>query len=322
MSTPPTKTIAITGTTGFIGGVLRGRLEAQGCRVRALVRRASRERFASSPGTEEILGDLADSEALERLVSGAETVVHAAAALRGSRASFQETNVEGTRRLVRAAAQRRPAPHFVLVSSVAAREPHLSAYAATKRAAEDVLAEEAGDMAWTVLRPPAVYGPGDRELLPLLSWMARGIAPVLGSAQARFSLLFVEDLADCIVRLATGGPAPSAVHEVHDGHRGGYGWSDVIETIARLSGRRTYRLRIPAPLASSIAALNLVARRALGSAPMLTPGKVRELTHPDWVCDDSSLLAATSWRPAIGLEEGLRRTLYPSRVPPYSTVAR
>lgn len=317
MSAPSTKTLALTGATGFIGGALIRLLTARGWRVRALVRSTSQERFRGGPGTEMVTGDLADTGALERLVAGADAVVHAAAAVRGWGTRFQETNVEGTRRLVRAASRQRRAPRLVLLSSLAAREPHLSPYAASKRAAEDVLAQHAGDMPWTILRPPAVYGPGDRELLPLFTWMARGLAPVLGSPEARFSLLYVQDLADCIVHLVEEDLSPGTTHEVHDGHRGGYGWTELIGVIERLSGRRAVRIRVPAPLASSVAALNLIAKRALGYAPMLTPGKIRELTHPDWVCDDRPLSATTTWRPAISLEEGLRRTLVQPTLPPF-----
>lgn len=312
----PSKTLALTGATGFIGGNLIRRLIQQGWRVRALVREGSQDRFPAEPGTERIVGDLADTGALEQLVAGVDVVIHAAAAVRGWEATFQEANVVGTRRLVRAAARQQVAPRFLLISSLAAREPQLSAYAASKRGAEDTLAQESGDMSWTVLRPPAVYGPGDRELLPLFTWMARGFAPVLGTPGARFSLLYVDDLADSIVQMIAEPHATGAVHEVHDGHPGGYGWDDVIGTIESLSGRRARRIRIPAPLVSSVAALNLVARRALGSAPMLTPGKVRELTHQDWVCKDGTLCRATAWRPRIGLEEGLRRTLgHPTLLP-------
>ena len=251
---------------------------------------------------------------------GVDVVVHCAGAVRGWRARFQETNVDGTRRLVRALLRDTagPVPHVVFVSSLAAREPHLSPYAASKRAAERVLEEEFDGVPWTALRPPAVYGPGDREILPLFSWMARGLAPVLGREDARFSLLYVDDLVECLARLAQHAGPTRGVREIHDGRVGGYDWNDVRAAVARLSGRPVRRVRVPLPLLRLLAALNLGLRSSFGSTgsvirgPLLTPGKVRELYHPDWVCDDSTLRAETGWRPRVSLAEGLRRTLFPT----------
>jgi len=309
------ETIAVTGATGFIGRALVGRLAALGYGVRVLVRPRAAKTYRAGRGVEVVVGDLAQDPALERLVAGTRAVVHCAGRVRGRSSGFRATNVAGTRRLARVVARQSAQQSLVALSSLAAREPQLSPYAASKRAAETALAEEAeatGSAPWTILRPSAVYGPGDRELLPLFEWMARGIAPDLGPPDARFSLLFVDDLAECIAHLVRAGAATGAVHEVHDGQRGGYTWDDVARAVALLSGRRARRVRVPAPVATSIAGANLVARSLFGGAPMLTPGKVRELRHPDWVCDDTSLRSATSWKPAVRLEEGLRRTLFPA----------
>ena len=59
----------------------------------------------------------------------------------------------------------------------------------------------------------------------------------------------------------------------------------------------------------AFAAMNIITARLIGYAPMLTPGKVRELRHPDWVADNTALTAAIGWRPRFSLEEGLRRTM-------------
>ena len=88
-----------------------------------------------------------------------------------------------------------PAPRFLLMSSLAARMPQLSDYAASKRRGELAVEAAPENLRWTVLRPPAVYGPGDRELLPLFRWVARGIAPLPAGGGGRFSLLYVDDLA-------------------------------------------------------------------------------------------------------------------------------
>jgi nucleoside-diphosphate-sugar epimerase len=243
-------------------------------------------------------------------VDGAAAVVHCAGAIRGtSAAQFNQVNVDGVARLVQAARALHPLPRFVLISSLAAREPQLSPYAASKRAGEDALRSTAAGMNWTALRPCAVYGPGDRETLPLVRCMQRGWAPVLGAASSRFSLLFVEDLADAVRHLLEMTQSPPGLFEIHDGQPGGYSWEELNQTVARIIRKRIRRLRVPVGVLRSAARANLLGACLFGYRPMLTPGKVRELTHADWVCDDAPLRTASGWSPRVLLGEGMQRTL-------------
>jgi nucleoside-diphosphate-sugar epimerase len=159
-----------------------------------------------------------------------------------------------------------------------------------------------------VLRPPVVYGPGDRELLPLLRWMTRGIAPMIGSPHGRFSLIYVDDLAEAVARLVVMG-GTGRVFEVDDGQPSGYAMDDVVAAAERYRGRAVLRVSVPPRLLGGLSRLNVLGARILGGTPMLTPGKVREIFHPEWICDNTALADATGWRPRIRLDEGLRRTL-------------
>jgi len=308
------RSIAITGATGFVGGVLLKRLASMDWQIRALVRPASLHKRPSQVASEWVTGDLEDMESLQRLVAGVDAVVHCAGAVRGTGGvNFERINVDGVARLVLAARAQHPKPRFFLISSLAAREPHLSCYAASKRKGEETLALNAGQMPWVIFRPSAVYGPGDRELLPLFRWMCRGIAPVIGSAKSRFSLLYVEDLAEAIVCYLKSGMGFGRSYEMHDGHAGGYSWGDIIDAVARVNGKTVYQIKIPVPLVMLGATFNLAAARMCGRAPMLTPGKVRELIHPNWVGDNAALTRDTGWVPQVTLHEGLRQTLRQDR---------
>ncbi len=299
--------IALTGATGFIGGAVAHRLLREGREVRALYRPSSRSRPVARGGLSWIPGSLEDVEALSRLVAGADALVHCAGAVRGAgRGVFDRVNSEGVARITTRAAMAR-VPRFLLLSSLAAREPRLSPYAASKRAGETALARAAGAMAWVVLRPPAVYGPGDRELRALFRCIGRGVLPMLSGAAARFSLLYVDDLAAAVACWLREGGGEGRAFELHDGHPGGYSWADVAHGAQALLGRRVRRVPVPAAALKVAAALNL-ALAVTGYRPMLTPGKVRELRHPDWVCDNAPFHEATGWRPEVGLEEALRRT--------------
>jgi 2-alkyl-3-oxoalkanoate reductase len=242
-------------------------------------------------------------------VSGAAVVVHCAGAIRGvTAAGFRRVNVDGLERLVAAIRSTGSAARLLAVSSLAAREPQLSPYAASKRAAETVLAGVA-DVAWTIVRPPAVYGPGDEALRPLWQALRVGFLPILGPPGARFSLLYIDDLADAIARLARSTDVVGRTFELHDGRTGGYGWPDVLEAARRWRGGDVRAVRVPRAVLMTLAVAQVAVQSARARPPLLTPAKVRELLHDQWVCDNAALTGATGWTPRIGLDEGLRRTL-------------
>lgn len=303
------KTIAITGATGFIGRRICNCLLDAGHRVRALVRNPNRARDLLPDAVELVEGSLADAARLSELVSGVDAVVHCAGAVRGAtREQFDRVNVAGIRTLLQALEAQPEPPRLLSLSSLAAREPGLSHYAASKRAGEQVLLEEAERVQWMALRPPAVYGPGDTELLPLFRAMARGFAPVPGAADARFSMVFVDDLAAAVQAWLEASAVRNGIYTLEDGKAGGYDWRSVADTVTAICGRRVRLMPVPAWLLNTVARINSQAAQLFGYAPMLTPEKLCELRHPDWVCDSEALQAEIGWQPRYQLEAGLRAT--------------
>jgi nucleoside-diphosphate-sugar epimerase len=299
--------IALTGATGFIGQHIARELSGRNVSLRLLARNPAKVLLPDTAG-EVVQGSLADDQALARLVAGTDAVIHCAGSVRGATLEqFSRVNADGAARLA-GIAEREGCARFLLLSSLAAREPGLSPYAASKRAGEKSVAQAAGTMTWAAFRPPAVYGPGDKEMLPLFQLMARGVAPVFGSEDARFSLIFAPDLAQAIVAWSLNEEPPAGIFELDDGKKNGYGWRDITETITALTGRPIRMLRIPASVLSIPAAVNWLLGRYLNRTPMLTPGKIRELRHPDWVCHPNPALAAVGWRPQHSLAEGLAAT--------------
>ena len=304
--------LALTGATGFIGAALLPRLISAGWRIRALYRPRAGRNPPEVPGVEWLPGDLADEKALTALVAGTAAVIHCAGAVRGaSRVDFDRINADGARRIAQAAASQMESPRFLLISSLAARMPGLSDYAGSKWRGECAVMESCSDMRWTILRPPAVYGPGDRELLPLFRCMARGYAPLPARAGGRFSLIYIDDLVAAVMRWLAADAGHGQIFELDDGRTGGYDWNSVLHIAGRAlrGGAQVRRVPVPVTLLKLVAGGNLVAGRLLGYAPMLTPGKVRELTHPDWLCDNEKFRIVTGWRPEFELEQGLLRTL-------------
>lgn len=302
--------IALTGATGFIGSALARRLTKEGWQVRALHRSLTPPAYLTGISLEWVRGTLDDHDSLEGLVGDADVVIHCAGALRGiTEADFYPVNVEAVSRLASIAASRSPAPRFLLISSLAAREPELSPYAASKRMGEIALSKAGDRLLWTALRPPAVYGPGDRALLPLLRLMWHGIAPIPGRQDARFSLLYVEDLAEAAVQWLASDVSERCAFELDDGHFQGYTWREVVETFERLRGRWVLRVHVPELMLNLAAELNRMAASMIGYSPMLTLGKVREFRHLNWVCDNAPFRRVVDWTPTVELEEGLRLTL-------------
>ena len=300
--------VALTGANGFVGRAVAKQLVAGGWQVRALLRRPAP--YLEEMGAIPIPGALEERDSLDRLVDGAGAVVHCAGALKASHSGdFAAVNVDGTARLAEAAAACQSPPRFLLMSSLAAREPALSPYAASKRGAEEALAGIAGKLEHVSLRPPGVYGPGDRATLPLFRQMARGWLLVPKVPGARFSLLHVEDLAAMVERLLGKTDWGSRTLEVDDGTAGGYGWADLAETAARHLGRRVRRVAVPRALLSGPAQANAWLARALGRSTFFTPGKLGEFFHPDWVARPTPDGPLGDWRARHSFDSGFPATL-------------
>ncbi len=308
-----TRVVALTGATGFIGGNLISSLRSEAIQIRALARTLpseNRTKLAAplSQAVDWVKGDLADLGALERLVDGVDAVVHCAGAVRGaSYEAFETANVVGTANLLGIVTTAATKPRFLMLSSLAAREPDLSWYARSKAMAEQVVVEAGGSLHWSIFRPTAVYGPGDKEMVPLLNLLRRGWLPRVGESAGRLSFIHVSDLVAAIRDWILGPLIEPGTYEMHDGTEGGYGWDDIARIGERVFGRPVRTLAVPGSLLSTVAPLNLGLARILGRSPMLTPGKVREIRHPDWVCDNTALTEALGWEPKVDFETGLRK---------------
>jgi len=300
--------VALTGANGFLGRALTKHLLASGWQVRALLRRPSRD--LAEMGAIPVPGALEQRDSLDRLVEGADAVVHCAGLLKARNSlEFTSVNVEGTARVAEAAAACPRPPRFLLLSSLAAREPSISPYAASKRGAEQALAQLGGSLEHCTLRPPGVYGPGDRATLPLFRQMAHGFLLVPKVPRARFSLLHVQDLAVIVERLLAGGEWAGRTLEVDDGRDGGYGWADLAEAAGRHLERRVRQVAVPRGLLLGPAQLNQWLARALGRSTFFTPGKLSEFFHADWVARTSTDGPLGDWRARFTFETGFAATL-------------
>lgn len=292
--------VAITGGTGFVGKAVLALAAQQGIPIRALTRRAQEP----DEGISWVSGDLADADALDRLVDGAQAVIHIAGVVNApNRAGFLAGNGEGTQNLV-AAMKRQGAERLVHVSSLAAREPQLSDYGWSKAEAERHVRESPLD--WTMVRPPAIYGPGDAELLELFQMAARGF--VLLPPGGRLSVIHVDDLARLLLLLAArkGGETRTATYEVDDGQSGGRTHVTFAQAIGRAVGRdRVRTLALPASILRIAAKVDRFLR---GDKARLTPDRAAYFSHSDWVARTAMHVPKSIWIPSVTINDGLAST--------------
>lgn len=281
------------------------RAAAAGHEVRALTRRAQGARA----NVDWIAGSLEKMDALERLVDGADAVIHVAGVVNApNRAAFEAGNSIGTANLVTAMIHT-GASRLIHVSSLAAREPRLSDYGWSKAQAERHIAASALD--WTMVRPPAIYGPHDAELLELFQMASHGL--VLLPPDGRLSVIHVDDLADLLVRLAGSQAAEPqeqaanrATYEVDDGRPDGWSHKELARAVGRAVGRKhVLPLALPALLLKLGARIDRLVR---GDKARLTPDRANYFCHPDWVAQAELRPPASLWAPAIDTPAGLALT--------------
>jgi len=299
------KAVFITGATGFIGQRLVSELLENGYRVRAMVRPEKSTDKRIPQGCEQVPVSLTDVRQLISIVAKSSAVIYCAGSVRGrSSADFALANIEGVRAMLAALEQCTNAPPMLLLSSLAASRPQLSDYSRSKYEGEQLLHGKPS-LPWTILRPPAVYGPGDKEMLPLLKMIRRGFLTHPGPDDQRLSLLHVDDLAAAVSSwLSAPQSCLHGTYTIDDGTPGGYGWQDIGEAV---SERKFRVLKIPDFLLEGSARMNLLFSKLLGYSPMLTPGKVRELTQAEWLCDNRGFTDATGWKPKLHLKRGARQ---------------
>ncbi len=309
----------VTGGTGFVGSHLVEALLARGDDVVCLVRDPGKARRLFGERTPTLVqGDMSDVGALASAAEGADVIFHVAAltAARNER-EFLDVNVGGTERVLAAA----PAgiSRFVHVSSLAAAGPSrrgralqggepekpVTPYGASKLAAEQAV--RASRIPWTIVRPPTVYGPRDRELLRLFRLVRFGIAPVFGDGSQELSVVYVEDLVRALVEVVS---APTEGKIYYANHPDIVRSRALVKAAHRAIGGRRGPLVIPMPalLARPMLWLTGTAVRIAGRTTLLSSDKADEFLAEAWTCSPAALMRDTTWTPSYDLSTGFSKT--------------
>ena len=317
-------TILLTGGTGFLGSHIAEQLAAQGRPVRALVRKSSDTRFLRSlPGVELCEGAVDDAGSVARAALGARFVIHAAGLVKArSPEEFRRVNTEGAANVIAAArAQDGRVERFVLVSSLAVAGPSngegspvgtdaeprpVTHYGRSKLAAEQAVLAHQNEVKVTILRPPAIYGPRDREILAFFKAIKFGVLPLTGATTNKLSMIYGADCASACIRALDADVPSGSVFYLDDGAV--HTFADMISAAELALGRRAW-LRVPLPKRVMLSAglASELYGRVSNKAMMLTRDKCKELFE-QWVCDGRAAREQLGWEPKVPFAEGIRLT--------------
>jgi 2-alkyl-3-oxoalkanoate reductase len=315
----------VTGGSGFLGSHVVEHLARAGRPVRALVRQSSDTRFLKSlPGVELFEGAVDDLASVKRAAAGVSGVIHVAGLVKARSAEeFMRVNRGGTEHLLDAALENAGTiRRFVLVSSLAALRPSdasgtpvpedaeprpVTDYGKSKLAAERAALSKKDRLPLVILRPPAIYGPRDREILAFFKSIKLGILPLLGSTQNKLSMIYGSDCASaCVAALDRDLPSGAAYH-VDDGRV--HTLEEMIMLAEQAMGRKAkLRFHLPRRLVETAALGAELYGRATNRAVMLTRDKLNELFE-QWVCDGSKARRDLDWQPLVSFEAGVQQTV-------------
>lgn len=298
--------IALTGASGFVGHSLLTALLDRGYKVRALQHRTLIPHV--HPNLETMYGSLGDVSCFYDFVDGVDCVIHAGGRVAArTPAEFTAINTHATSALAHIA-HRKKVRRFLFISSLAARVAHLSRYAQSKYDAEQAL-KQVPDLSWDILRPTAIYGPNDKNSLPLMRMILKGHVFVAVQKHAIISILYIDDLIRAIIAwLETPGHIDRQCYEIA-GHTSGYSWHELLAFAAIATKKPVILHRIPRSVAALVAAMLETSARFQGKTPFITRDKLNELMHPDWSVDSTAFSSATGWKPIVTPEEGFKNTL-------------
>jgi nucleoside-diphosphate-sugar epimerase len=315
--------VLITGSNGFLGSHITKRMIAEGHEVFCLVRNTSN--LARIEGVEAnlVYGEIAAQTAfLPAIVDEMDYIFHTAAAIKAkSREQFFKINVIGTINLLEACLKaNRSLKRFVFISSQAAGRPSrdgtpakesdppqpVSDYGWSKMEAEKAVRGYFDRLPITIIRPPAIYGPGDESFLPVFKLLKKGISLSFGKEKV-LNLSYVEDIVDGVLLAALNDKAAGEIFNIAP--QQAYNWNDIQHQIAKILQVKPITLRIPKCISMLYAHIYTISCRIKGSVPFTTPSKMREMLEPSWVSDTTKARQILGYKAKHTLEEGVKKTI-------------
>jgi nucleoside-diphosphate-sugar epimerase len=307
----------VTGATGFIGSHLVEELIKKGFEVSCLVRRTSNLKWIEAFDVDVLYGDCEDEVSLRQIPSDTDIVFHLAGVTKARKdEDFFCVNGKGTENLLRAVSSQAPGlKRFVYLSSLAAVGPSrngipvnetsetnpVSSYGKSKLAGENAVAKYRHSVPATIIRPPAVYGPRDKDFYILFKMLKKGFYPYWGKCY--YSLLYVDDLVRGLMLASEEEEAEGEVYFLSDGRV--YSNEELTGEIACVLGTRITKVRIPKPFMMFLARAN---ERLSRDVSVISGDRLNDIKYSNWTCDSSKAGKDLKFIPKVTIKEGIKWT--------------
>ena len=313
----------VTGANGFVGSHLVEALFNKGYEVFCLVRKTSNLSFLSGLETEYRYGDITEVESLRKALEGVDFVFHLAGLTRAkNKEDYYKANAQGTKNLIQTCLEINPhIKKFVYVSSQAAVGPckdfyplnedakcePITDYGRSKLQGEKEVLSFKEKFPVTIVRPPAVYGPRDKDILFFFQTVNRGIIPLFGFKESYISLIYVKDLTRGIILTAENQKSSGQIYFIADEKV--YSWTEAGKIIQKSLGIRAFKLRIPKFFLFTFASFSEMVSHLKGESALVNLQKANELSQRYWLCDISKAKNELGFSPEYDLEKGALETI-------------
>jgi nucleoside-diphosphate-sugar epimerase len=314
--------ILLTGATGFIGRNLAVKLSKMGYNVRCLVRDLNRAAWMKSySGLEPVKGALQHPESILPHLSDIKIILHLAGVTRArNRDEYFRINAEGAGALFESVLSvGRSVKKILYVSSLAVAGPHTSKYPArengevspithygeSKLRGEQLLQEKCKDIPWTIIRPPAVYGPFDKQIFVYFKMAKSGIVPIMGNGKMELSLAHVDDVTDAIILAAFTGKSDGEIFHLSDGQV--HSWEEIAQLLIKIKGGGKV-IRVPSVFGKIAGVFGDCIAYLSGKPQIINSQKVKEALQAGWVCNIDKIIENLSFQPRVQLQAGFEST--------------
>lgn len=317
------KKILITGATGFIGSHLAEYLSQRGDDVTCLVRKTSNLRWLEGLNLRYHTGEVTDKKSLQNILGGMDYVYHLASLTKALHPSdYYQVNTQGTLNILEACENDNPGiKRFVLMSSLAAAGPSLNDaqlaencacnpitdYGKSKLEGEKITKQFMDKIPFTIIRPPAVYGPRDKDILYQFKMIQKGWLINVGKRDQLLSMVFAPDLVEATVRLAECEDAAGETFFVCNPEV--YHLSRLNEELKRILEREHLkRLTLPRWLVCLFAWFSEIGASFTKKPALLNRQKILEICQPGWICSPEKMQKITGYVCSTPIEKGFSET--------------
>ncbi len=310
--------VFITGATGFVGSHTVSALLAKNYRVEIIARNTSKTNFLPD-GIIVHRCSLLDPSPMREKLADADFFIHIAGLTKArKKQDFYDVNAEAVKIWLETLGKSSPKlKKFVLVSSQAATRPSetpitendapapLTDYGKSKLLGEKYAQQFINRLPIAIVRPPAVYGPRDKDIFFYFKLASKGFLPLVGNPDRKFSAIYVKDLADAIVLAMEHPDSAGETFFVNDGEI--HTWREFATEVGNAIGGRKFKIRLPGAALWGAAAIDETLSFIVRKSALLSFQKVRELLAP-WVADNSKIVKKLGFKPKFDIKSGIQET--------------